>query len=112
MPPKYNYKVIAKKTVGKQIETTVKITRKDEKNMTPEQVESIYDELTDDADEKFEDYKMRVRVLNPKQWFTLKGFSTNNLNLESVDEYFKNKVKDANKFSDFLQMEVTVLRNQ
>ena len=76
----------------------------------PKDVKSLVEDLMKEAKKKFPNYKMRVRGLNALQWFTLKGFDQDNLNVDEIDEYLDGRVSDDSKFGNFFQLEISIVK--
>ena len=96
---------------GKLEQVAITFTRKNQTLMTPEELAEQYNKVA----EKFKNdksVKIRVRALNKVQWFSLKGYDQENLNLDSEQDYMSNKVKDPTNFSNFFVAEITVLKKK
>ncbi len=50
--------------------------------------------------------KLRIRI---DRWHTLKGFDSN-LDVKEDEEYYDGIVREAGKFADFSQIEITILK--
>ena len=50
-----------------------------------------------------------VRALLVDKWITLKGYDQE-LDLMDFDEYYENKVADSSKFDKFIQLQVSVAK--
>ncbi len=91
-------------------EQVYKITRKDKQmKITPEDIRQLVKSIEGQAAKKNETIRLMVRGLNGMRMFTLKGFDEE-LNVHDFDEYFQGKVKDVSKFSDFSQLQVTIMK--
>lgn len=108
--PLFNSNIVSEKQVGNLKETAIKVTRQDNKMIDPEEVRNLIHDLMKEAKKKFPNYKMRVRGLNISSWFTLKGFSDADIDLEDVDTYLHGKVSNEAKFAQFFQLEVCIIR--
>jgi hypothetical protein len=107
----FKTEIKSQKTLGKSKEIILKITRKDAKIMNPKEVKTLVNELITGGEEKYENFKIRVRVLTPVQWFTVKGFSDPELRLEDVEEYLDGKVHETKHLGSFYQLEVSMIRD-
>ena len=85
-------------------------TKRNGTKITTEELKKILIQVAKETDKKFDDYKIRVRALNPVQWMTLKGYSQDELNLEDAEDYMDGKVSDAVKFTEFFQVEICYMK--
>jgi hypothetical protein len=91
-------------------EQTYKITRKDKQmNIRPKDIINLVNEIESQAKKKGETIRVMIRGLNGVRMFTLKGYDTE-LNVLDEEEYFDSKVRDATKFSDFSQLQVSIMK--
>lgn len=98
--------------VSKMKETTLKVTKSDGGMITPEEVQDYVDKLIAEADERYPEYKIAVRALSPIQWFSLKGFKDDEVQISAVDEYLNGRVHDASEkdLGKFYQLEICLMR--
>jgi hypothetical protein len=69
------------------------------------QVESLYLNAQKHINQVAVNPKIYVRVMNKQQVFTMK--STNSeFNMDEVDDYYQNRVKDKKKFTEFYTVEI------
>jgi hypothetical protein len=108
----YETKEIASKTVGRSISRTLKITRKDKKaNISTSNVKALYEKLEKQAEKDGKAVKIMIRAMAIDGKWTLKGLNTE-LNVLDRDEYYTdNRVKDSRKFSDFAQLQITIVKS-
>lgn len=88
-------------------QTTISIKKKKDEFITMEEIE----ELQNDLAEKTEYYNVCIRGLNGVSWTTIKGYDQE-FNDPTVYEYFTNKVEDAERFTEFYQLELYVYKNK
>ena len=103
------------KIIGKQeklIETTVTIERSNNKWITPTELKKLYEKVEKVIHNKYPTAKIMIRGLSPKQYYTLKTYDEDELNLKDFDDYLIGKVKDHkdDKFSKFNQIKISILR--
>ena len=84
-----------------------KISRSNGKSIGVDEFENIYANLRSKTDSK-----MVIRALNGMRWFTFKGYSDDELNIDSFEEYYKNKVSETGKFKDFSIIQITSLKTR
>ena len=105
------YETLESRQFLKVKEITYKVTRKDKKmNITPEDVRQLVKSIETQASKRGETIRLMVRALNGMREFTLKGFDTD-LDVLDFEEYFEGKVKDISKFTDFAQLEITIMKS-
>jgi hypothetical protein len=97
-----------KKKIGKVTETTIKLTRRDDKPISMALAKQTIEGLIDRTHKN--NGKILVRALNAEKWTTLKGFDTD-FDEDNYDEYYENRVqsKDIDKFKEFSQLEITIV---
>ena len=78
------------------IETTTQISRTNSKGINVEQFKNIYAKIRASSDDK-----LIVRAMNGARWWTFKGYSESDLNIDTFEDYYQNKVKETGKFENF-----------
>lgn len=106
--PKYNNIIINNKNVGNLNKKTVQIAREDEKNITPDEVKTMFNDLKENLDKKNQDYQIYVKGLSPAGWKTLS--SNNALTIKNYDEYLSARVNNIDKFLEFSVIQITVIK--
>jgi hypothetical protein len=104
----FNRTVVDTRVMGKTKEITYIINKEGvgkDRDIEVEDVKKIYNDIENGLGDNA---KFMIRCLNPKQWFTLKGYSDHELELDDYEDYFRNKVKDMSKFGKFFQIELTI----
>jgi len=98
-------KILSKKDLGKDIQTTIQLSNRDKSFITTDQIKQIINRL------EVNGTKVVVRALNTEQWMTLKGLN-GDFDDEVFDDYYKNKVKeeDMHKFNTFAQVQLTAFK--
>jgi hypothetical protein len=98
-------KIISKKDVGFDTQTTIHLSKRDKSNITYPDIEAIVNQVEDQGG------KVLVRGLNIEHWFCLKKFGED-LNTDYLGDYYRNRIKpeDVSKFCTFAQLEITVLK--
>jgi hypothetical protein len=87
------------------VQTTIQISKTDSTLISLGQVREIINQL-----EK-KNAKVMVRALNVEKWTTLKNFD-DVFNSENFTDYYKNKVKNVAKFTNFSQLQVSILKDK
>ena len=71
----YKQEILHKKKLGNKTETAIKITRKNNKTITRDELDEIYDEFVEQIEKKYPFYyQLRVRALSPKDYVTIKSY--------------------------------------
>jgi hypothetical protein len=105
-------------TINKRLErkfqdgtqTTLQMTRtKKEQQIDIKHIEHVLESIKRKAKKENFNVKVMIRGLNADKWNTLKGFDTE-LDVDEFEEYYKDKVKDTDKFEKFSQLQVTILK--
>jgi len=98
-------KILSKKDLGKDIQTTIQLSNRDKSFITTDQIKQIINRL------EVNGTKVVVRALNTERWMTLKGLN-GDFDDEAFDDYYKNKVKeeDLHKFNTFAQVQLTAFK--
>lgn len=106
----YKMEVVGTKTVGKKLkERTIKITNP-EGDIALEDIKPIVENFEKNAKDKYKNHKLMVRAQNIQQFFTLKGYDDNNINIiEDIEDYYQGRVEDAGKFGKFFQLFLTIV---
>ena len=105
-PVKYNSVITETKNFSNVIKTTIQISRTNGKNIGVDEFENIYAGIRRNTDSK-----LVVRALNGHHWYTFKGYSDDELNIDSFEDYYKNKVSETGKFKNFSIIQITSLKN-
>lgn len=98
--------------VSKQIQlvdstqTTLQVFKKNKKEITPKEIKVLTKQILDKAPKGT---KMRIRALGVDKFYTLKSLD-GDLDVLEGEEYAQGKVKDTSKFSNFYQLELTVIK--
>lgn len=82
----------------------VKITHKNGKTINPKHIHKLYDELLQEYDSN----EIMIRAVAPDRTITLKGINDDKLNFKSREEYLAGRVAETTKFSEFLEVQVSV----
>ena len=61
--------------------------------------------------ERYGVHNVAIRAVTHTGFFTFKGFSDDDIDIQDYDEYFVNKVKDVTEFNQIYQIEATILKN-
>ena len=104
---KYNSDVTQTRDFGKTIETTLRISRFNEKKQID--VDELHGILTNITKSLTPDTKVMIRVMNIQRMFTIKSFADDDLNIDDFDEYYQNSVADLDKFEKFSSVYITTL---
>ena len=104
---KYNSEVTQVRDFGKTVETTLRISRFNEKKQID--VDELHGILTNITKSLTPDTKVMIRVMNIQRMFTIKSFADDDLNIDDFDEYYKNSVEDLDKFKKFSSVFITTL---
>ena len=105
-PVKYNSVITETKNFANVTETTIQISRTNGKGIDVDEFQNIYAGLRQKTDSK-----LVVRALNNQRWFTFKGYSDDELNIDSFEDYYKNKVSETGKFENFSIIQITSLKS-
>jgi hypothetical protein len=100
---KLQFKTISNEEVGGKQIKCIQVSRKDNKQMSLDQVKNIYEGLTTKG---LESSKIMIRGLNDLRFTTLKGKNQDNIDFD--DDYYNNKVLDKNKFQNYFQIQIYV----
>ena len=106
---KYNKQILENTTFKNSNRTTVQINRNDKKQMDVSDVQELVNGLESTATKKKEKVKILVRALLIDKWITLKGYD-DELDIEDFEEYYRNKVADPSKFEKFIQLQISVAK--
>ena len=105
-PVKYKSVITETKNFANVTETTMQISRTDGKGIDVDEFENFYAGIRRNTDSK-----LVVRALNNQRWFTFKGYSDDELNIDSFEDYYKNKVSETGKFENFSIIQITSLKS-
>jgi hypothetical protein len=103
---KFNINVVETNDFGDSIEKTTTISKKSKKRISPEEIRKISEKLLKNAPKGS---KIRIRGLGIDRWNTLQSYDKA-LQILDYEEYYEGKVKEPNKFADFSQIEITLLK--
>jgi len=101
---KYNMNLTEIKETTNAFQRTINLHRKDKKPIEINEIKKMYEKFIPAGT------KCIIRGLNNVQWYTLKNLAEDNLNLQSYEDYWINKVKDSTKFEKFFQLSITVIQ--
>ena len=98
-------KILSKRDIGDGIQTTIQLSNSDKSNITTDEISEIVNRFSTGGN------RIMVRALNIERWCTLKGMNEE-FNAEGFIEYYMNKVKEADvdKFTEFMQVQITVFK--
>jgi hypothetical protein len=98
-------KVLSKRDLGKDIQTTIQLSNRDKSYITTDQIKQIINRL------EVNGTKLVVRALNTERYMTLKGMN-GDFDPDSFDDYYRNKVKeeDLHKFNTFAQVQIIAFK--
>ncbi len=105
--PKYVNKILKSVEFKDCKQTTVMISRKDEKAMDVPELEKTISQIEKLAERDKIKTDIMVRVLGPTGFWTVKS-KNGNLEVLSYEDYFYGKVDDVEKFEMFFQFHVTI----
>ena len=105
-PVKYNSVITDTKNFANVTETTLQISRTNGRGIDVDEFQNIYAGLRQKTDSK-----LVVRALNGHHWYTFKGYSDDELNIDSFEDYYKNKVSETGKFENFSIIQITSLKS-
>lgn len=109
----YKHEVIGKpKYVGKVKQTNLKITKANKEPITPEEAKKLLEEMTEEGEEQYNNFKMVVRAIGPIKMFTLKGFEADTTELYDVDNYLRGRVATTEDLRNFYQLNITTMRDR
>jgi len=101
---KYNFEITKVVNFTHGNKKSLKITRKDNKNIQYDEIRHIYDGFM----EKVKREKLHCRIhiigLNIQHWTTLKSLDGDIKTDEEYDDYYINKVENVDKFEYFSQI--------
>jgi hypothetical protein len=106
---KYNKQVLQNEKFKNSTKTTVQINKTNKTQMEVSDVSEIVKGLQAVANKKGEKVKIMVRALLVDKWITLKGYDQE-LDLMDFGEYYENKVADSSKFDKFIQLQVSIAK--
>jgi len=104
---KYTKTVTDTKDFSGCVETTLRISRSSKEEIDVDDLENIFTGIKKSL---APNTKLVIRALNGQRWFTFKGYDDEYLQIDSFEDYYKNKVADTHKFEKFAQVEITSLR--
>jgi hypothetical protein len=82
------------------------ISRNDKQEMNMKEFKDMYKGFKT----KYGTENLMVKALNDTQWFTFKGFSDSGLDVQDFEDYYKNRVASKEKFNQFYQIQMTVMK--
>ena len=87
------------------IQTTIQLSNSDKSNITTDEISEIVNRFSTGGN------RIMVRALNIERWMTLKAMNEE-FNAEDFINYYINKVKEADvdKFTEFMQVQITVFK--
>ena len=98
-------KILSKRDIGDGIQTTIQLSNSDKSNITTDEISQIVNKFSTGGN------RIMVRALNIERWCTLKGMNEE-FSVEDFINYYVNKVKEADvdKFTEFMQVQITVFK--
>jgi capsule polysaccharide export protein KpsE/RkpR len=98
-------KILSKRDIGDGIQTTIQLSNSDKSNITTDEISEIVNRFSTGGN------RIMVRALNIERWMTLKAMNEE-FNAEDFIDYYVNKVKEADvdKFTEFMQVQITVFK--
>ena len=102
---RYKSTITETKNFPNVTETTLQISRSNGKGIDVNEFEKIYAGIRHETDSK-----LVVRALNGQRWFTFKGYGDDDLNIDSFENYYQNKVSETGKFENFSIVQITSLK--
>ena len=102
---RYKSTITETKNFSNVTETTMQISRSNGKGIDVNEFEKIYAGIRQGTDSK-----LVVRALNGQRWFTFKGYGDDDLNIDSFENYYQNKVSETGKFENFSIVQITSLK--
>ncbi len=98
-------KILSKRDIGDGIQTTIQLSNSNKSNITTDEISQIVNKFSTDGN------RIMVRALNIERWMTLKSMNEE-FNAEDFIDYYVNKVKEADvdKFTEFMQVQITVFK--
>ena len=99
-------KVATKKYIDSE-ENTIQIYKKNKNRISVDEVRRLVGNIQKERPNA----KILVRGLGIDRWHTLKTFDEE-LNIMDTDTYYQGKVKEPDKFADFSQLQLTVLKSR
>ena len=98
-------KILSKRDIGDGIQTTIQLSNSDKSNITTDEISEIVNRFSTGGN------RIMVRALNIERWMTLKSMNEE-FNAEDFINYYINKVKEADvdKFTEFMQVQITVFK--
>ena len=98
-------KILSKRDIGDGIQTTIQLSNSHKSNITTDEISQIVNKFSTGGN------RIMVRALNIERWCTLKCMNEE-FNAEDFINYYINKVKEADvdKFTEFMQVQITVFK--
>jgi hypothetical protein len=103
----YKKQLLNRRTIGNIKQSTVQISRSDEKPITQDELIEISNSIQDNATEKdYKKFKYMIRGLLINHWTTIKGFNTD-IDIGGIEDYLDGLVRDTGKFNQIIQLQIT-----
>jgi hypothetical protein len=103
----YKKQLLNRRTIGNIKQSTVQVSRSDEKPITLNELLEISNSIQDNATEKdYKKFKYMIRGLLINNWTTIKGFQTD-LDIDGIEDYLVGLVKETGKFKEIIQLQIT-----
>jgi hypothetical protein len=99
-------KIATKKYVDSE-ENTIQIYKRNKNRISVDEVKRLVGNIQKERPNA----KILIRGLGIDRWHTLKTFDEE-LSIMDTDTYYQGKVKEADKFADFSQLQLTVLKSK
>jgi hypothetical protein len=108
----FDIEVRNKKEFADGTQTTLQFSRKNKNDQIDvDEMKKVLESLNKKANDEGDNLKIMIRALNIDKWYTFKGFDTD-LEVEEFEDYFKDKVKNGEKFEKFSQMQITTFKTK
>jgi capsule polysaccharide export protein KpsE/RkpR len=108
----FDIEVRNKKEFPDGTQTTLQFSRKNKnEQIDVDEMKKVLESLNKKANDEGDNLKIMIRALNIDKWYTFKGFDTD-LEVEEFEDYFKDKVKNGEKFEKFSQMQITTFKTK
>ena len=108
----YNSVLLNRRPFRTCTETTIQITRKDNKaTINMEDVAKIFDKFKQiSVDKNEKNWRCMIRANTLVGYRTLKGY-TSDLNEDFIEDYFQNTVQNSTKFENMSQLQITIIKD-
>lgn len=97
--------------IGGSSMTTLQIVKKNNQQITFNDVSFINKYLSEQAEKNNHNVRVGIRALAIDKWTTLKAMDSELITEDEYDDYFINKVANISKFNKFQQLQFIVMRD-